>query len=214
MNGIKTLIGSFFWSCRFQWTALVASFGPVAAVGGAPIAGLIGPTLASGAFLSGGGSLLAGLSVAQLLEGGFTGLSILSNIRGANLQQSQIDLQIQNAELQSRRDFLSGRLEVLRINKDLNDTLASNKVRNAAAGLATGFRGQGSVDAATEAAIKKSEFETSLARENATIQSASKLLDREALALNKREVGNQGLLRAAETGADFFSTSRRRGTVS
>ena len=214
MNGLKLLIGSFFWSSRFQAAAFLSAFGPTAAIAGAPVAGgLIGPTLASGAFFSGGGGLLASLSTFELISGAFSGFSALSSVVQGNLQSDQLEIQARQQGLAVQSELLAGREAVLRLQMDLTKTLAANRVAAAASGLATGFRGQGSVQTAEEAAIDKSQFEQDLTREGAEVKAASKRLSREALVINAKGAKREGLFDAVGTIGDAVERQHNRGLV-
>lgn len=178
----------------------------LAAEAAAGAAGTVFTGASGGGLLASISSSIAGLGVKDWLFGGVTAFSALSSIAAGKTQAAGFESQRMMEEFASKQEILKGRKEALDAQDKLNDTLELNIVRAAAGGVT----GEGSVRAASDAAISKSNFEVGITRDNAEINAGARRAQADQLGLEADAAEQPGVANAGGTVANsFFRLARR-----
>lgn len=157
----------------FTSTAAAAPVAATAATAAATItqtAGALGGAAAGAGATGGLMSLFSNIGWADLLQGGFSLLSMSGDIIGGNMQAAALEEQAAYAELEGRQELLRGRQEAVVQKRNLNAAMA----QIAAAGRASGLAGEGSIEAAQRVARQDADFDLGLTRDDAAMRAASK----------------------------------------
>lgn len=184
-----------------------------AAAGGATagtVAGTIGPTAgfaSSAATLAGGAASAAGGGGLFSMAGLFSVAEGIFSLASGFAQASSLNQAAEWEDIRAQQELLQGRREALEIAESLNETLAHNLVATAASGIA--FEG-GPVEG-QRAAVEKADFETSITRENATINAKAREASADQLRADAGSAILGGFMGAAKAGGRYAYYKERRG---
>lgn len=187
-------------------SAAAAGVGAAAAsvgVGGAVAAG------ASTGLLASAGGFFASLSTFDLLTGGLSAFSAISNIAQGQAEAASLEEAALFEDFASKQELLKGRQEALRILEAETSALEQNIVNTAASGIT----GSGSSKAASDAISSKAKFETNITRSGAVINAEARKTQGRTLRLDATSASTGGVTRAASDVAGFFLRRSRRGKV-
>ncbi|MGB0817416.1 MAG: hypothetical protein ACPGQQ_00825 [Candidatus Puniceispirillaceae bacterium] len=126
--------------------------------------------LAVSVLTSAGVSAGAASTIGTVLSVGLTAASAFSSFSAGNQQSESLLLQSQQASLNARAERLEGRRQSLAIQEQLDADLASQNAIFAARGV---LQGEGSAEAAKEAATKNATRDIELARFNADVNAGN-----------------------------------------
>ena len=142
----------------------------------------------------------------DLVFGGLTAFSALSSIGAGKMQAAGLESRRMMEEFASKTEMLKGRREALEAASALNESLEANIVRSAAGGVT----GEGSVQAAQQAAVDKANFELDMSAAGAGIRAGSRRATARQLGIEADAAGDSGYGTAAGTVASsFFRVARR-----
>lgn len=167
-----------------------------------------GGSLAAPGLLASGG-LFSGLSTFELLHGGVSAFSAISNIAAGNAAGAASEEAALFEEFGAKGEILNGRREALAILEKEQDALEQNLVNTAASGIT----GQGSPKAAQDAIISKANFETGITRDNAVLNAAARRTKGRQLTIEAEGSRVGGVAAAAGDAAGFFLSRARRGSA-
>ncbi|MDD9905665.1 MAG: hypothetical protein OXT06_19015 [Rhodospirillaceae bacterium] len=186
---------------------------PAAATGVVTTATTVGipaSMIAGGGAAAGGSGLMgafASLTAGDILSGGLTAFSALSNIASGNAAAASLETQAAFEDFSAKQEILKGRQEALEIAEAANDALEANIVRTYAAGLT----GEGSPGAAQRAIQEKANFETGISRDTSTINAGARRTKAQQLRLDATGAKVGGVAAAAGDVANFVLRRTRRG---
>lgn len=170
---------------------------PLLSASGSSVVGAIG---SGGVFAPLSGSIAASLGSVGTLSVGLTAASAFGSIQAGNAQAASLNLQSQQAALNSRIERLQGRQQATLIKDQLNSDLASQNAIFGARGL---LQGEGTAQAAEE----KARLNASQSIDNAKFNSEVSALNAEQRASNLKSEASSaktaGFTNAVRTVSNF-----------
>ena len=193
--------------CSFEVAA-------AAAAGGGTAAGVAGTAAGLGAAVGPGTALgvtaaASGASSVFTFSNILTTFSAISQIAGGFMQAQELETQAELENLRARSELLEGQRQVIEEKEQLVLDLAAFRAQQGGRGVSVSD--SGSVQAAIDAAVSDSEFQTDISRTGARIRAASRRTSASVLRGRASGARLSGLAGAAATVAGRVDRNARRG---